>query len=147
MSVRVYLERALTPELLEEALPLVRALHLEVEGVPLPSLNVEMLGHLSAGNALVVALARDEDRLVGFLLATVAANLTGTKLVIIEQTYLLPEYRAKGFNPAIAMFDLMKTFALGAQAQLRAVARGTTAADFYVGLGGVATEVTLEFPK
>ena len=147
MSTRVTLEAALTPTLLEEALPLVRAMHEEVMGVPLPGLNIDMFGVLAAADALRVVIARDEDKLIGFMVLFIGPNLLGRKQVTINQTYLAPAYRNKKHNPAVDMFALAKTFAAGAGAQLVAMARGTAAADFFVGLGGQPAELLLEFSE
>lgn len=147
MSTRVTLEANLTPALLEEALPLVRAMHEEVMGVPLPGLNIDMLGNAATAGVLRVVFARDDAKMIGFMVLFVGPNLLGRKQVTINQTYLSPAYRGLGHNTAVDMFQLAKSFASGAGAQLLAMARGTTAADFFVGLGGVPAELLLEFPE
>lgn len=145
MSVRVYLEKNLTPELIEEALPLIKALHMEAMGHELPGLNTDFLRDAVIADMLRVVLARDGAKLVGFLLAFQITSLTGKKQINIHQIYVLPEYRARGRSPAVAMVELIQTLALGAKAAVCAVARGKVATEFYIAMGATPAELVLEF--
>lgn len=145
MSVRVYLEKNLTPDLVEEAMPLIKALHLEAMGHEIPGLNTDFLRDAVIADMLRVVVARDGQKLIGFLLAFQVTSLTGKKQINIHQVYVEPEYRARGRSPAVTMVELIQTLAVGAKASVSAVARGKLATDFYIAMGATPTELVLEF--
>ena len=145
MSVRVYLEKNLTPELVEESMPLIKALHLEGEGTELKALNVAFLRDAVAADMARVVLARDGEKLVGFMMAVQTTSLTNEKQLLIHQTYVMPEYRARGRSPAVAMIELLKTFAAGAGAVLYVVTKGEVGPKFYIAMGAEPVELVMRF--
>lgn len=145
MSVRVYLEKSLTPALIEEGMPLLKALHIEAMGCEIPGIDTQFIQNAVEADMLRVVVARDGPKLVGFLMAFQTSSLTGQKWININQIYVLPEYRARGRSPGVAMVELVKTLAVGAKAKLSAIGRGNTAIDFYIAMGGTPVEIVLEF--
>ena len=145
MSIRVYLEKNLTPELVEEAMPLIKALHLEGEGTELKAFNTAFLRDAVIADMVRVVLARDGEKLVGFMLAYQSTSLTNEKQLLIHQTYVMPEYRARGRSPAVAMIELLKTFAAGAGSVLFVVAKGDAGPKFFMAMGAEPVELIMRF--
>jgi len=145
MSVRVYIEKNLTPELVEEALPLMRAAHLEVLGRPLAGVNTNFLGGAAKTGIVRLVLARDGDKMVGYAFGLQVETFTNERQLLLSQIYVDPEYRKKGRAPAVQMVQLFKAMADGAGAKLTAVGHGQENIDFYISMGGSPSEIMLDF--
>ena len=87
-KIRVYLENNVTPDLIEEAVPLIRDLHQEVVGAPLQALNVEFLRAAVSANIIRVVLAREEGKLVGFILMYMFTSILGRSEATINHVYV-----------------------------------------------------------
>lgn len=95
MSIRVYLEKNVTPEVVEEALPLIRALHKEVKGTELVGLNAEYFQNAMTADVMRAVAARDGPTLVGFLVMYVCKSALGVQEATITHIFVDKKYRGK----------------------------------------------------
>lgn len=139
-------EISLTPELLAEALPLVKALYQEHHGVDLPGLNANHVRDALAADVGRLVTARSNNTLVGFAWAYVTEDLLGRKAMSIQQLYVSPAFRAAGRSAAVQLVTYLRSMAasLGVQDVTADVAvQGNLA--FYQAMGAEVVGYTVRF--
>jgi len=144
VSIRVYLERNVTPQLIEDALPLVQAMHREIKGGPLPGLNSDFIRDAIASDVLKVVLARDGDQLIGFLTMYVFRSILGAMEASITHVYVDKTHRGRKLAVADQMVQLARAMADAAKARCSVVAEKEHAINLFLRTGFVATGAVLE---
>ncbi len=139
-------ETSLTPELLAEALPLVKALYQEHHGVELPGLNANHIRDALAAGVAKLVTARHEGQLIGFAFAYVSDDLLGRPTMLIQQTYVSPEFRAAGRSAAVQIINFLRSMAktTGIQEVTVDVAKQGNVA-FFEAMGAEVVGFTLRF--
>ena len=144
MTIRVYLEKNVTPALIEEAVPLIRQMHVETQGAPLRGLNTNFLRDAVMSNLIRVIVARDGATLVGFMLMYTFESILGEKHATITDVYVDKPHRGKALNVADQMMALATAMADAGGAKCSAIARKEHAINMFLRNGFVATGVSLE---
>lgn len=143
-KIRVYLENNVTPDLIEEAVPLIRDLHQEVVGTPLQALNVEFLRAAVSANIIRVVLAREEGKLVGFILMYMFTSILGQSEATINHVYVAKTHRGTELGVADQLLSVAVAMADAAGARCSAVAEREHAINLFLRNGFEAKGVSLE---
>ena len=143
--IRVAFESTVTPQLVEEAMPLIRVLFAGVKGAQAPVLlNIDFLRSAAESRTMRVITARDGDRMVGFAVLFVYDTISNEKHVNIRHIIVAKAYRGKEHGIADQMVMLARTLADGLNARCLTDAESDLLVDLFKRNGFVVTGVTME---